>query len=317
MKAIRKTVSLLVIAALMLSICFAASLILSEDAHAAVSKAAVKKAKKYKKAKKKLFKVKGAWYCFSKKKVKKGLQKVGSKYYFFSKSTGKMYLKTGLKKVGTAYYYFKKSSGKAPAYTKKSWKDASGKVWFFKSNGKRYPYSYKNTGSTSGNTAAEYIISEAKIKANGSGTVSQLQAAYKRIVKRSSYKIVLANKITSSSTIGSYALTCAKKKGGKCYNMAALTFVTFKALGSKPTLINGQCTRDSNTKNNQEHAWVEESKLVYDSVFDLSKKEMAFMGIAKNELPEKEYKNKEFKLSGVASRYANYMYTPDKQYTFK
>ena len=317
MKAIRKTLSLLVIAALMLSICFAASLILSEDAHAAVSKAAVKKAKKYKKAKKKLFKVKGAWYCFSKKKVRKGLQKVGSKYYFFSKSTGKMYLKTGLKKVGTAYYYFKKSSGKAPAYTKKSWKDASGKVWFFKSNGKRYPYSYKNTGSTSGNTAAGYIISEAKIKANGSGTAAQLQAAYKKIVKRSSYQIVLANKITSASTIGSYALTCAKKKGGKCYNMAALTFVTFKALGSNPTLVNGLCTKNGDVKKNQEHAWVEESKLVYDSVFDLSKKEMAFMGIAKEELHGKDYKNKEFKLSGVASGYADYMYTPDKQYTFK
>jgi len=317
MKAVRKTISLLVIAAL--AVCFLGvfALIEQESSHAAVSKAAVKKAKTYKKAKKKLFKVKGAWYCFSKKKVRKGLQKVGSKYYFFSKSTGKMYLKTGLKKIGIAYYYFKKSSGKAPAYTKKSWKDASGKVWFFKSNGKRYPYSYKDTGSTSGNTAAGYIISEAKIKADGSGTAAQLQAAYKKIVKRSSYQIVLANKITSASTIGSYALTCAKKKGGKCYNMAALTFVTFKALGSNPTLVNGLCTKNGDVKKNQEHAWVEESKLVYDSVFDLSKKEMAFMGIAKDELHGKDYKNKEFKLSGVASGYADYMYTPDKQYTFK
>ena len=69
-----------------------------EPSYAKVASAATKKAKTYAKSKNKLFKVSGAWYCFSKKKVKTGLQKVSGKYYFFNKSTGKMYLKTGQKK---------------------------------------------------------------------------------------------------------------------------------------------------------------------------------------------------------------------------
>lgn len=309
--------SILVIFALTVCFFVALAIMLQEDSHAAVSKAAIKKAKTYKKAKKKLFKVKGSWYCFSKKKVKKGLQKVGKNYYFFSKSTGKMYLKTGQKKVGSAYYYFKKKSGKAPAYKNKSWQDASGKVWFFKSNGKRYSYSYKTTGSSSGNTAAGYIISAAKIKPADKATAAQLQAAYKKIVSRSSYQVVIADPITSSSVIGSYALTAAKKKGGKCYHMAALTFVTFKALGANPSLVTGKASRTGDLTKTQEHSWVEESKLVYDSVFDLSKKAMSFMGKTKDELHGKDYKNKEFKLSDVDSAYKDYVYIPDQKNTFK
>ena len=314
----RKLTSGVVIILLALTF-FAVIMPLQDEAHAAVAKAAVKKAKTYSKSANKLFKVKGYWYCFSKKKVKKGLQKVGSNYYFFNKSTGKMYLKTGLKKVSTAYYYFKKSSGKAPAYRNKSLKDADGKVWFFKSNGKRYSYSYKDTGSTAGNTAAGYIISEAKIKPENSATAAQLQTAYKKIVNRSKYIALDVKPITSSSVIGSYALTAAKKKGGKCYNVAALTFVTFKALGDNPSLVTGKCTRTGDAAKNQDHAWVESDKLVYDAVFDITitKKAMAFMGKAKDELHGKEYKNKEFKLSGVDAAYKDYLYTPDKQNTFK
>lgn len=317
MKALTKSVSLLVIFALALGVYFAASLITSEDAHAAVAKAAVKKAKTYKKSTNKLFKVKGAYYCFSKKKVKKGIQKVGKKYYFFSTSNGKMYLKTGLKKVGTAYYYFKKASGKAPAYTNNSWKDADNNVWFFTSNGKRYKYSYKDTGSTAGNTAAGYVISEAKIAADGTGSDAQLKSAYEKIVNRSSYKINTDTAITQESVIGTYALNCAKAKGGKCYNMAALTFVTFKALGGNPTLVTGKCSRTGDLTKNQDHAWVENKKLVYDSVFDLSKKEMAFLGKEMDDLKGKDYKNKEFKLKNISEPYSAYIYTPDKTNTFK
>lgn len=318
MKATKKTVSLLIIAALALCFCSAALILAGEDAHAAVSKAAVKKAKTYKKATKKLFKVKGSWYCFSKKKVRKGLQKVGKNYYFFSKKTGKMYLKTGLKKVGTSYYYFKKKSGKAPALKNKAL-TLDGKVWFFKSTGKRYPYSYKTTGTASGNTAAGYIISAAKIKPADKATTAQLQAAYKKIVSRSSYKIVIANPITSQAMAGSYALSCAKDKGGKCYHMAALTFVTFKALGASPSLVTGKCSRTGDLTKAQEHAWVEESKLVYDSVFDvtLTKKAMTFMGKTMDALHGKDYKNHEFKLKDVTGDYSNYIYIPDKTNTFK
>ena len=276
----------------------------------------MKKAKKYKKATKKLFKVKGYWYCFSKKKVRKGLQKVKKNYYYFSKKTGKMYLKTGLKKVGTAYYYFKKKNGKAPALKNKAL-TLDGKVWFFKSTGKRYPYSYKTTGTASGNTAAGYIISAAKIKPADKATTAQLQAAYKKIVNRSSYTFLTVKPITSESMIGSYALKCAKDKGGKCYNMAALTFVTFKALGAGPSLVTGKCSRTGDLTEAGEHAWVEESKLVYDSVFDVNKKAMAFMGKAMVALPHKEYKNHEFKLKDVTGNYSKYVYIPDKTKTFK
>lgn len=318
MKATKKTVSLLIIAALAICFCSAALLMAREDAHAAVSKAAVKKAKTYKKSTKKLFKVKGYWYCFSKKKVRKGLQKVGKNYYFFSKKTGKMYLKTGLKKVGTSYYYFKKKSGKAPALKNKAL-TLDGKVWFFKSTGKRYPYSYKTTGTASGNTAAGYIISAAKLKPTDKATTAQLQAAYKKIVSRSSYKIVIANPITSQAMAGSYALSCAKDKGGKCYHMAALTFVTFKALGASPSLVTGKCSRTGDLTKAQEHAWVEESKLVYDSVFDvtLTKKAMTFMGKTMDALHGKDYKNHEFKLKDVTGDYSKYIYIPDKTNTFK
>ena len=316
MKATKKTVSLLIIAVLAVCFCSAAIIMTSEDAHAAVSKAAVKKAKKYKKATKKLFKVKGYWYCFSKKKVRKGLQKVKKNYYYFSKKTGKMYLKTGLKKVGTAYYYFKKKNGKAPALKNKAL-TLDGKVWFFKSTGKRYPYSYKTTGTASGNTAAGYIISAAKIKPADKATTAQLQAAYKKIVNRSSYTFLTVKPITSESMIGSYALKCAKDKGGKCYNMAALTFVTFKALGAGPSLVTGKCSRTGDLTEAGEHAWVEESKLVYDSVFDVNKKAMAFMGKAMVALPHKEYKNHEFKLKDVTGNYSKYVYIPDKTKTFK
>lgn len=308
--------ALMLIAALacsMLAVIWAAE---QEDSYATVSKAAVRKAKKYRKSANKLFKVGSSWYCFSKRRVKKGLQKVGSKYYYFSKSTGKMHVKTGLKKVGTSYYYFKVSKGKAPAYKNKAWKDGDGKVWFFRSTGKRYGYSYKDTGSTSGNTAAGYIISSAGIKLADKATTAQLQAAYKKIVSRSKSLSIDATPITSSGVIGSYALTAAKKKGGKCYHMAALTFVTFKALGENASLVTGKCDKQ-NGKGQINHAWVENSKLVYDSMFDLSKKEMAFMGKEMDALHGPEYKNKEFKLLSVPTEYANYIYTPDQKNTFK
>ena len=318
MKATKKSVSLLIVLALALCFCSAAILMAQEDAHAAVSKAAIKKAKTYRKSTKKLFKVKGYWYCFSKKKVRKGLQKVGKNYYFFSKSTGKMYLKTGLKKVGTAYYYFRKKSGKAPAL-KNTAKTLDSKIWFFRSNGKRYPYSYKSTGTSAGNTAAGYVISEAKLKPASKATTSQLQAAYKKVVNRSSYIIFEADPITSENMIGSYALICAKKKGGVCCHMAALTFVTFKALGASPSLVTGKCARTEDLTKTQVHAWVEENKLVYDSVFDvtLTKKAMKFMGKAKDALHGKDYKNNEFKLKDMTGSYAKYVYIPDKQNTFK
>ena len=52
-------------------ICLALTMPLQqEEAHAKVSKAVTKKAKTYKQAANKLFKVSGGWYCFSKKKVK-------------------------------------------------------------------------------------------------------------------------------------------------------------------------------------------------------------------------------------------------------
>lgn len=312
----RRVTSLIIVFAL--AVCFigALALVQQEESHATVARAAVKKAKAYRKAKKKLFKVKGYWYCFSKRKVRKGLQKVGINYYFFNKSTGKMYLKTGLKKVGTAYYYFNKKNGKAPALRNKA-KNIDDKIWFFRSTGKRYKYSYKPTGTAAGNTAAGYIISAALMKPADKPTAAQLQKAYKKIVNRSKYLPLDVKPITSSSVIGSYALTAAKKKGGKCYNVAALTFVTFKALGGSPSLVTGKCTRTGDIKDNQDHAWVEEDKLVYDSVFDLTKKAMAFMGKAKDELHGKNYKNKEFKLSGVSDAYKDYIYTPDRKNTFK
>ena len=281
-----------------------------EDAHAAVSKKVIKKAKKYTKKTNKLFKVGSAWYCFSSKKVKKGLQKVGKNYYFFSKSTGKMYKKTGLKKVGTAYYYFKLSKGKAPALRNKSVVIDSA-AWFFRSNGKRYSYSYKDLGNTSANTAAGYIISEAKIKPENKATDAQLKAAYERIVKRSSNLVVAADPITSETVISKYALSAAQKKGGNCYTVSSLVFVTFKALGANPFLHTGNCTRPkaSGETITHPHAWIEESKLVYDAIFDLSKKEMAFMGKEKD-----SQGNKPFKLKDIADAYKDYTYNPDKDF---
>lgn len=309
MSTAKRMISLFIIATL--TFCFLALIWTAqqEDVSAAVSKKVVKKARKYTGKKNKLFKIGGYWYCFRSRKVRKSLQKVGKNYYFFSKSTGKMYLRTGLKKVGTYYYYFKKSSGKAPAFRNKSWKDKDNKVWFFKSNGRRYGLSYKDSGSTAGNTAAGHIISAAAIKKD---TKNPMELAYKKIVNRSKYIALDVKPITSSSVIGSYALTAAKKKGGKCYNVAALTFVTFKALNGNPSLVTGKCARSGDTKDNQDHAWVEESKLVYDAVFDLSKKEMAFMAKEKD-----GQGNKPFKLKGIADAYKNYLYTPDKQNTFK
>lgn len=254
MKATKKSVSLLIVLALALCFCSAAILMAQEDAHAAVSKAAIKKAKTYSKSTKKLFKVKGYWYCFSKKKVRKGLQKVGKNYYYFSKSTGKMYLKTGLKKVGTAYYYFRKKSGKAPALTNTA-KKISGKVWFFKSNGKRYKYSYLNTGSASGNTAAGVIISGASIKASGKGSNAQLKAAYKKIVKGYKYIPLLVSVPKTKASLGKLAKNMTDEKGGKCFHFAALTYVTFKALGASPTYYNGKFKRPTD-KSSFEHSWV-------------------------------------------------------------
>ena len=68
MKATKKTVSLLIIAALAICFCSAALLMAREDAHAAVSKAAVKKAKTYKKSTKKLFKVKATGTASARRK---------------------------------------------------------------------------------------------------------------------------------------------------------------------------------------------------------------------------------------------------------
>ena len=130
---------------------------------------------------------------------------------------------------------------------------------------------------------------------------------------------MIANPITSQAMAGSYALSCAKDKGGKCYHMAALTFVTFKALGASPSLVTGKCSRTGDLTKAQEHAWVEESKLVYDSVFDvtLTKKAMTFMGKTMDALHGKDYKNHEFKLKDVTGDYSNYIYIPDKTNTFK
>lgn len=308
---IRKVTTVIVLLAL--AVCFIAldAALSQEEAYAAVAKAAVKKAKTYKKPANKLFKVGKGWYCFSKKKVRKGLQKVGKDYYFFSKSTGKMYLKTGLKQIGTSYYYFNKTKGKAPALRNKA-RTLDNAVWFFQSDGRRYPYSYSDTGSAEGNTAAGYIISEAQI------TDKDPAAAYQKIVARSTYQVLISDPITSSGVIGKYALTAAQKKGGKCYHLAALTFVTFKAMGENPSLITGKCARTGSAADNIEHAWVENDDLVYDSVFDMVDNkggaEMAFMGKEKESLQGKEYNNREFKLTGAADLYKNYMYTPDREF---
>lgn len=264
MKLTRKLTSGVVIILLALTF-FAVIMPLQDEAHATVAKAAVKKAKTYSKSANKLFKVKGCWYCFSKKKVKKGLQKVGSNYYFFNKSTGKMYLKTGLKKVSTAYYYFKKSSGKAPAYRNTSWKDADNKVWFFKSNGKRYNYSYKDTGSTAGNTAAGAVLSAASIKDDDSTLDAKLLKAYKEIVKNYGYSFITPSAPKTVAELGKLAKSMTDSKEGKCYNYAALTYVAFKALGAAPVYYNGAFKSEDRV-----HAWVilkgeDDSSYIYDS----------------------------------------------------
>ena len=225
-----------------------------EEAHAKVSKSVAKKAKTYKKARNKLFKVGKAWYCFSRKKVRTGLQKVGKEYYFFNKSNGRMLTKSGLKKVGSAYYYFNKKSGKAPALRNAS-REIDGEIWFFQSDGKRYAYCYEDTGSTAGNDAAGIIISEAKIKPDGLGGEAELREAYSAIVSRSSYRITLEPDFSSNKWIGKFAEDCAENKGGKCYGFAALTYVTFKALGEHPVINTGEFSRSPGGEKG-DHAWV-------------------------------------------------------------
>lgn len=292
--AIRRITSVLLTAALAAGFVVLAGALTQEDAHAAVPKAAVKKAKTYKKKANKLFKVGKAWYCFSRKKVKKGLQKVGGKYYFFNKSTGKMLVKSKLMKIGTSYYYFQKKSGKAPSAGGVK-TNADGKIVFIKPSGSRYNYPYTDTGNVLGNIAAGIIISEANIQPSGTGSSEELEAAYKKIVLRSGYDVLASMPDLSTETWpGSYAIYLAATKGGKCYNFAALTYYTFKALGS-PTaqLCIGKCqTRPGQTDpaTGSEyaptaHAWVEVLEAegfgvlyAYDSVFDVTKsgKDMSF-----------------------------------------
>ena len=227
--------------------------LVQEEAHAKVSKSVTKKAKAYKKAKNKLFKVGKAWYCFSKKKVKTGLQKVGKEYYFFNKSNGKMLTKSGLRKVGSAYYFFSKKSGKAPALRNKA-KAISGEVWFFQKDGKRYNYAFGDTGSAAGNDAAGYIIAKAGIRADGTASEDQLKEAYAETVKYK-YLINLASEPSDIGEIGKLAKSIVDNNGGKCYNHAALTYVTLKALGASPVYCSGTFQRNPEARIEQ-HAWV-------------------------------------------------------------
>jgi len=254
--------AVLLIAALflMLAVCEALS---QEDCHAAIPAAVKKKARAYQKKVNKIFKVNGAKYCFRNRKVRTGQRKVGSYYYFFNKSNGKMMKNTGVK-LGT-------------------------KIFFFKANGRKYKYGYKPTGTAKGNAAAGVIISAAGLQPKAEPTNAQLKAAYNKITSRTSYGIVENPNLGSRAWIAKYAYTAAIKKQGKCYNLAALTYLTYKALGAKPKLQVGKCNRKpdpsktdaENKKAAGEHAWVTiagNNTLIYDSIFDLGNATPQFFG---------------------------------------
>ena len=249
----RKNLRVAVLVAIVAALLAGAALAFAEPADAAISKAAKKKAKTYTKSKNKIFKVKGAKYCFSKKKVRTGYKKVGSHYYFFSKSTGKMTKKKTVK-VGSKYY-------------------------FFKSNGRRYKYAIKNTGTSKGNSAAGLIVSAAKLKPSSNPSAAVLKKVHAKIVKHVKYAYLIQPSMSSKSAIGKLAYTAAMDKKGICFNYAALEYVTFKALGAKPRVWSGKCNRnpgDSSSKAGQ-HAWVtvagsgDAPFLLYDPVYDRGK----------------------------------------------
>lgn len=281
----KKKFSFVLMAASLAAVMLLTVLVAGEDSFAAVSKQAKAKAKAYKGSAAKIIKVSGAKYCARKGRILTGQQKVGGRYYLFNKSTGKM-MTLAINKQGGKYYFFHK-------------------------NGVRYNYGFKGAGTTKATIAAGIVISGAKIKPTGKATASELKKAYRYIVKKVNYSVVLTPKTSNSKWIAKYSYDTAVKRKAKCHGYAALTYAAFKALGARPRLFVGKCLFSENQKAPTEHAWVElkdgSESYIYDSVFDntQAKGDMSYFG----KLITLSEDGKTFTVDGK-----DHTYYPDKAY---
>ena len=257
---IRKTLAWILVAA-MISVSFAAVLT-TQSADAASAKSIKKMAKKSKNGFKKY---KGSWYYIKKHKVVKGLKKVSGKYYFFDKKGA---MKSGAKKIKGKNYFFKKvtsgkKKGQAPALAKAAL-TKSGKAYFYKANAQRYEFQYKSTGNNKGDTAVGAVLSGADVK-SVSGNEARLKKAYVYIVNKYSYN----SRPTPNLRATDWTYKCAYDMAmgmnmmgkeatgnytGKCYNFAALTGLTAKALGYSTAIVPGTCKKPGSS-DYTEHAW--------------------------------------------------------------
>ena len=271
---IKKSIAVVVITSMVL---MPMATMMTTDSASAVSKGAVNKMAK--KSKNGFKKFKGKWYYIKSKKAVKGLKKISGKYYFFNK-IGTM--QTGAKKISGKNYYFKavksgKKKGQAPALTNNVL-TKSGKTWFYNSKGVRYEFAYKNVGNEKGNIAVGRVLSEAKVKTEKTKE-ARLKKAYGYIVNKYSY---MSRPTPKNFKTAAWTYQCAYdmamgmnrmgkqpegKYAGKCYNFAALTGLTAKALGYDTTIVPGTCQRPDSDKAT-EHAWAEISEDEYVFVLD-------------------------------------------------
>lgn len=195
-------------------------------------------------------KIDGQWYYIKKHKVVKGFKKIKKDYYFFDKY-GTM--QSGLIKHKKASYYFNKTkNGKAPAL-KNSVKEIDEKIFYFKSNGKRYNFGFKDTGSKKSNIAAGIIISSAKVTKKQSKR-KRLDKAYRKILKRTKYRHGKAPNLKNKKWYRSFAYNAVMKKKCQCYGFAAMSGVVAKALGYDAAVQYGGVTF-SGLMAYSKHAW--------------------------------------------------------------
>lgn len=305
MTGIKRTLALIVVAA-MISVSFAAVLT-TQNADAASAKSIKKMAKKSKNG---LKKYKGSWYYIKKHKVVKGLKKVKGKYYYFDKKGA---MKHGSKKIKGKNYYFNKiksgkKKGQAPALAKEALAKG-GKAYFYKANAQRYELQYKSTGNIKGDTAVGAVLSGANVK-SVSGNEARLKKAYVFIVNKYSYN----SRPTPNLKTNAWTYKCAYDMAmgmnmmgkeaagnytGKCYNFAALTGLTAKALGYNTVIIPGTCKRPG-ANAYTEHAWAiinEGGKhFLLDSMWDHNGKKNGTTNFFKKQVPSTE----KFEFGGCA-----------------
>lgn len=215
-------------------------------------------------------KEKGRWYLYRYGYAVKGLNKYKGKYYFFN---GKGQNVAGLITVNKAQYKFvKDKTGKAPAVADKAVK-IRGKLYYFRKNGKKYDFTFKDTGSSYGNTAVGRVVSKSKLKKSASAE-KNLKVFYESLCSNYNYAITGVPNLSNSKWLGRFAYDFTRDGGGKCYGWAAITGLGAKALGFDSKIICGKVEKISKDvkKGPFEHCFVvvnkDDKEYIIDSQYE-------------------------------------------------